>query len=99
MYRSEKNEAISMAECLSRVILSEGNHPRSASFLDHVQTDAVYFEDGNVSALQLNKNSPNWAESHEKAFEKEILSFQTEIYSLGRGRRAKREFVILPTDD
>lgn len=54
MYRSVKNEAISMAECLSRVILSEGHHPRSASFLDHVQTDAVYFGDGNVSALQLN---------------------------------------------
>lgn len=89
MYRSVKNEAISMAECLSRVILSEGHHPRSASFLDHVQTDAVYFEDG----------SPNWAESHEKAFEKGILSFQTEIYSLGGGRRAKREFVTLPTDD
>lgn len=42
-----------MAECLSRVIFSEGHH-RSASFLDHVQTDAVYFEDSNVSALQLN---------------------------------------------
>jgi len=88
-----------MADCLSQVILSEGHHPRSASFLDHVQTDAVYFGDGNVSALQLNKNSPNWAESHEKAFEKGIFSFQTEIYSLGGGRRAKREFVILTTEE
>lgn len=56
-------------------------------------------ETGNLSALQLNKNSSNWAESHEKAFEKGILSFQTEFYSLRGGHRAKREFVILPTEE
>ena len=59
--------------------------PRSASFLDHFQTDAVYFGDGNVSALQLNKNSPNWAESHGKAFEKRIFNkFPNGVLQLGR---------------
>lgn len=79
-----------MADCLSQVILSEGHHPRSASFLDHVQTDAVYFGDGQrfrlaVKQKQLKLGGITW-----KGVQKSNIKFPNGVLQLARGSQGQK---------